>query len=350
MEPAWFSARGGGARYDNDPTVLGSNAMQRGEEWRNDDRYRTSRVGSRRDLDEGWERESWRGGLRGTRREPYEGRFDRGPNEMMSRPEEAESREARGYGGGYGEHEGYGPYGRHPASSYRDEFGGSGYERGHEGRGSTYREGDFGRGLEYERSAGARYGRGFWNPEPQFERESGYYYGDTGRRPAEGSRQGYRYLGEGTFRAGSGGMEGERWDRSGSEWSGRSQSDYGRTGQRSTTGTTRARRGPKGYTRSDERIREDVCDRLSDSDLNCDEVEVNVKNGEVILTGTTDSGDTRREIERVTETVSGVKDVTNQIRMRREASSSSSTGDGRKSNQGSNSEGSSTRRENAKSV
>jgi hypothetical protein len=76
-------------------------------------------------------------------------------------------------------------------------------------------------------------------------------------------------------------------------------------------------------------VREDVCDRLSDMDMEVDEVEVKVSGGEVTLTGTIESGAARREIERVAETVPGVKDVNNQLRVKRDTGdgSESSTGD-----------------------
>src|SRR6187431_1632181 len=46
-------------------------------------------------------------------------------------------------------------------------------------------------------------------------------------------------------------------------------------------------KGPKGYKRPDHRIREDVCDRLSDDDeLDASEITVTVKDGEVTLEGT----------------------------------------------------------------
>ena len=45
--------------------------------------------------------------------------------------------------------------------------------------------------------------------------------------------------------------------------------------------------GPKGYVRTDERIREDVCDRLMGYDrLDCSDIEVTAENGEVTLSGT----------------------------------------------------------------
>ncbi|HET7343151.1 MAG TPA: BON domain-containing protein [Methylomirabilota bacterium] len=45
-------------------------------------------------------------------------------------------------------------------------------------------------------------------------------------------------------------------------------------------------RGPRGYQRSDERIREDVCERMCQSgDLDATDIEVRVSNGEVTLLG-----------------------------------------------------------------
>jgi len=45
-----------------------------------------------------------------------------------------------------------------------------------------------------------------------------------------------------------------------------------------------AGRGPKGYERSDDRIREDVCDRLMDDpEVAASNLTVEVRGGEVIL-------------------------------------------------------------------
>ncbi|NUO48306.1 MAG: BON domain-containing protein [Polyangiaceae bacterium] len=76
-------------------------------------------------------------------------------------------------------------------------------------------------------------------------------------------------------------------------------------------------RGPKGYRRSDERVKEDVCDRLYHSlDLDSSDVEVKVQSGEVILTGTVPERAMKYRIESTIEDVSGVIDVTNQIRVK----------------------------------
>lgn len=76
-------------------------------------------------------------------------------------------------------------------------------------------------------------------------------------------------------------------------------------------------RGPKNYARSDDRIREDVNDRLTDDwRVDASDVEVTVQGGEVTLTGTVSSRDQRRRAEDVAEEVSGVKHVQNNLRVR----------------------------------
>jgi BON domain len=77
-------------------------------------------------------------------------------------------------------------------------------------------------------------------------------------------------------------------------------------------------RGPKNYTRSDDRIREDVCERLTmDHDVDASEIEVNVASGAVTLTGTVDNRHAKRRAEDLAESVAGVTDVQNQIRISR---------------------------------
>jgi hypothetical protein len=77
-------------------------------------------------------------------------------------------------------------------------------------------------------------------------------------------------------------------------------------------------RGPRGYSRSDERIREEICERLMDEDIDVSEVEVSVTKGEVTLSGSVSDRWTKREAENIAEQVTGVKDVSNQIRVRSE--------------------------------
>ncbi|HYH97906.1 BON domain-containing protein [Hyalangium sp.] len=84
-------------------------------------------------------------------------------------------------------------------------------------------------------------------------------------------------------------------------------------------------KAPKGYTRSDERIREDICERLMTSPYDASDVEITVSRGEVTLTGTVHSRADKWGIEDVAEAILGVQDVHNQIRMNRGEAQTSGT-------------------------
>lgn len=86
-------------------------------------------------------------------------------------------------------------------------------------------------------------------------------------------------------------------------------------------------RGPKGYARSDERIREDVSDRLTDDWLvDASNIEVTVIGGEVTLAGTVDSRDAKHRAEDCAESVSGVRNVQNNLRVQQAGESRSALG------------------------
>lgn len=75
-------------------------------------------------------------------------------------------------------------------------------------------------------------------------------------------------------------------------------------------------RGPKGYQRSDERIREEICERLTRDDfIDASEVTVEVKERKVILSGTVPERNMKHAIEDIADHCSGVQDVENQIRV-----------------------------------
>lgn len=74
-------------------------------------------------------------------------------------------------------------------------------------------------------------------------------------------------------------------------------------------------KGPKGYKRTDERIREDVHDRLSEGWIDATEIEVDVKSGEVTLKGTVTDRSSKVMAEDLVEHVTGVVDVHNQLRV-----------------------------------
>ncbi|HEX8662800.1 MAG TPA: BON domain-containing protein [Beijerinckiaceae bacterium] len=75
-------------------------------------------------------------------------------------------------------------------------------------------------------------------------------------------------------------------------------------------------RGPKGYQRSDERIRDDVSDRLTDDPhIDASDIEVTVQNREVTLSGMVQSRFEKRHAEDIAESVSGVAHVQNNLRV-----------------------------------
>ena len=76
-------------------------------------------------------------------------------------------------------------------------------------------------------------------------------------------------------------------------------------------------RGPKGYTRSDGRIEEEVNDRLTDDPyLDASDVTVTVKDSEVTLSGTIVRREDKRRAEDLAELVSGVTHVQNNLRVK----------------------------------
>lgn len=75
-------------------------------------------------------------------------------------------------------------------------------------------------------------------------------------------------------------------------------------------------RGPKNYRRPDERIREEINDRLTDNDwLDASDIDASVTAGEVTLTGTVDSRYSKRLAEDIAESVTGVSNVQNNLRV-----------------------------------
>ncbi|MGV3512126.1 MAG: BON domain-containing protein [Novosphingobium sp.] len=76
-------------------------------------------------------------------------------------------------------------------------------------------------------------------------------------------------------------------------------------------------KGPGDYTRSDERIREDANDRLTDDHrIDARQISVMVTEGEVTLAGTVTSRNEKRRAEDLVEAVGGVKHVQNNLRVK----------------------------------
>jgi hypothetical protein len=87
---------------------------------------------------------------------------------------------------------------------------------------------------------------------------------------------------------------------------------------RSFRGESHRGRGPKGYRRSDERIREDLADCLTDdARLDASDIEVEVRDSEVELNGTVRSREDRRRAEDLAQDIAGVRHVQNNLRVER---------------------------------
>jgi len=251
--------------------------------------------------------------------------------------------EPRSRGGRWAERE----YGRH----YGEGRSG-GYEPGYAERGWADRE--------YGRPYGAR--RNYDEPRSAGEREYGRY-GEAGR--IFGDERGWGELEYGRGPWGRGreyadrGDERGLFDRASDEvrswfgddeaqrrrmmderergWTTSERGDYGggpwnrerfaRSGQPRSTwwggydeaSGPYAGRGPRGWQRSDERIKEEVCDWMTlHPQLDASDVDVQVTACEVTLTGTVPDRRGKRLAEEIAESVAGVRDVHNQIRVNRQ--------------------------------
>jgi hypothetical protein len=177
--------------------------------------------------------------------------------------------------------------------------------------------GERGYGMGGGQSGGERgYGMG----GGQYGGERGYGMGGGERGYGMGGGQ---YGGERGQWGGGQGTTGGQYGMSGGQYGGQWGNQSGQSGQGlfGTIGEGINRlfgKGPKGYSRSDERIKEDVCDRLMMmSDVDSSDVEVAVVSGEVTLTGNVPDRNTKYRIEHLADQIGGVKDINNQLRVKR---------------------------------
>ncbi|MFA9441176.1 BON domain-containing protein [Uliginosibacterium sp. sgz301328] len=135
----------------------------------------------------------------------------------------------------------------------------------------------------------------------------------------------------------------ERSDMSYDQWVRGQQGDFRRSDQRGAGGQdwqdayqtrthyagaglergsqARERKGPKGYTRSDDRLREDICERLTFAHhLDVSDVSVTVQDGKVTLEGTVPDRRSKHAIEDVVDESWGVREIDNRVRIARQGS------------------------------
>ncbi len=77
-------------------------------------------------------------------------------------------------------------------------------------------------------------------------------------------------------------------------------------------------KGPRSYRPSDERLRERVCERLTDDPfIDATDIEVSVANGEITLAGTVDTRQMKYAVEDLIADMGGVTTVHNSIQVAR---------------------------------
>lgn len=229
-----------------------------------------------------------------------------------------------GYGGGF-EHDGEPGYEARPQGDR-----GRGHEEFYESTGGFGRDvGGYGReGLGWPGASENRYGSpgtaGFRRaPQPPDDARKGYtqdsgYAQSGGERTESGRGRGPSgAAGYGPSRAHSDGHGHEGGGPGSARFEGRSAG--GQPGRGRFYGRT-----PQGYQRSDERIREDVCDHLSHGHIDPSDISVKVEAGVVTLEGFIGSRHEKFHAEEVAESVLGVKDVENRLRVKRDGAEASS--------------------------
>jgi osmotically-inducible protein OsmY len=218
-------------------------------------------------------------------------------------------------------------YGAGPSGGGRGEYGrqsdyGAFGAQGYGGEGGSGSQGYGGQG------AYARYGSQGNYGTPGGYGDQGNRQGDFGARSRDIDEQVRRgsmtaYAGQVNYGEGVYGGYGIAGHGSTSGREGLSWGDWGSTGL-----IGRQRRAPKGYQRSDERLHEDICERLMNRwDIDAGEVSVQVQGGNVTLEGTVDSRRERHMIEDIVDDCHGVKDIDNRIRVQRAGQNSPQTWD-----------------------
>lgn len=257
--------------------------------------------------------------------------LDEGSSQWQSRYEREDYNRGSGnYGrqydsGSYGDYEQGRSYGRNSESGgYNQGTGGRSYgssrnlyDRDYEGinRSGYSRSGT--------RMGGANYGNyGDRGMESRNRYGTSGYGGNYGANYGGAYNSGYSEYSGRSERPGRDREERNWWDRTTDEvssWFGDEEAEGRRERDRQMNYRGK---GPKNYNRSDDRIKEDVNDRLSDDPfIDATEIEVTVQNAEVTLVGMVSDRSEKRRAEDLAESVSGVKNVENRLRVGRSSES-----------------------------
>ena len=201
-----------------------------------------------------------------------------------------------------------------PGGYYRGEekgsFGHTAGDRTEYGRSKGWGRNDMSSGYYGSRNEQGNYDRDYG----QQYRDQENRYGNMGNRSGEYRSEFNRYRNDNDAGISNRtGNYGESYNRSYDSSENRGMRNWNnRTGDQYTGG--HRGKGPKDYQRSETRIREDVCDRLSEDDyLDATDIQVQVQGSEVILSGNVVDRDQKRRAENLAESISGVQNVENRI-------------------------------------
>ena len=205
------------------------------------------------------------------------------------------------YGRGYG------------ASGSFDDWQGRGNMHYGGGSQNQYAQGNLNKGYGGDNRSREDWGYGYTNTGLNDDYNRSYYGSDRRDEQYDRGNQGVsgNQNREG-WRGGDRHRDNDRnlWDRTRNEvssWFNDDDNDRRRTGEHRG-------KGPKGYSRSADRIREDVCERLSDDDhLDASNIAVRMEGNEVILEGTVETKRDKRRAEDLVESISGVSNVQNHL-------------------------------------
>jgi len=261
------------------------------------------------------------------------GRDRPGQQDWRQSSERSRYGEGRTYGQDSGQESRYGR-GEHedtPRGMGQQNWSSHGYPESYRNFEESGRE-----GADWNREDESRYGRGSqdwdYRPERDYEgNEPGDYatgstsrFGSSQRFGGSGPQGDYGSgaYGQGRSQGSSGQMRQGSFGGGGSRQSGQEGGREYQSGSQQYGGGSKgsfAGHGPQGYKRSDERITEDINEELTqDPDIDATNISLEVQNGEVTLKGTVPDRETKRRAEDIAESCSGVKEVQNQLRVKRE--------------------------------
>jgi hypothetical protein len=112
------------------------------------------------------------------------------------------------------------------------------------------------------------------------------------------------------------GMENQDWRYMDDYWRNTYGNSYPRENEQNRSTPNYAGRGPRNYKRTDDRIMEDVNEHLTRHPaIDATEIDVAVTDGEVVLRGTVERRELKRMAEDIAESISGVKNVRNELKV-----------------------------------